>query len=128
MNHIPSTCPFCGGRISITRIHCADCDTTVEGRFSDRSFANLRDDQMYFIETFLRCEGKIKRVEKELDQSYPTIRGRLHEVIRAMGYEPGVEEDAEMLTLGDRQTILEDLDVGRITADQALQLLQEKGG
>jgi hypothetical protein len=31
-------------------------------------------------------------MEDELGLSYPTIRNRLHEVIRALGFEPGGEK------------------------------------
>lgn len=73
----------------------------------------------------MRCEGKITRMEVELDLSYPTIRNRLHEVIRALGYEPGGEEPITGLTDVERQRILEDLDKGVISAEEAMRLLQE---
>ena len=73
----------------------------------------------------MRCEGKITRMEIELGLSYPTIRNRLHEVIRALGYEPGGEEPAPGMTEAERQRILEELDAGRITAEEAMRLLQE---
>ena len=76
----------------------------------------------------MRCEGKITRMEGELSLSYPTIRNRLHEVIRALGYEPGSGEESGGLSDEERQGILEDLDKGRITAKQAMSLLQERGG
>lgn len=124
MINLPTRCPLCSGEISITRLHCRDCDTTFEGRFAAGSFANLSPEQLDFIEIFIRCEGKISRMEDEVNLSYPTIRNRLHEVIRAMGYEPGGEEPAR-LTDEARQRILEDLDHGRISAEKAMQLLQE---
>ncbi len=74
--------------------------------------------------TFVRCEGKITRMEDEIGLSYPTIRNRLHEVIRALGFEPGGSEEPAGLTEQDRQRILEDLDNGRISADEAMRLLQ----
>jgi hypothetical protein len=64
-------------------------------------------------------------MEVELDLSYPTIRNRLHEVIRALGYEPGGEEAVVGLSDTERQRILEDLDKGMISAEEAMRLLQE---
>ena len=63
------------------------------------------------------------RMEGELQLSYPTIRNRLHEVIRAMGYEPGKDESAEM---GEdrRRKVLEDLDSGKISAENAMRVLR----
>ena len=77
---------------------------------------------MEFVEVFVCCEGKITRVETELSLSYPTIRNRLHEVIRAMGYEPGKDENVP-LDDGARRTILEDLDAGRVSAEDAMRIL-----
>jgi hypothetical protein len=65
-------------------------------------------------------------MEDELGLSYPTIRNRLHEVIRALGYEPGGEDTiAEGISEERRQHILEDLDAGTISAEEAMRLLQE---
>jgi hypothetical protein len=125
MNPIPSRCPLCGGELAITRIYCRDCDTTIEGRFTAGPFSNLTPEQLNFMITFVRCEGKITRMEDEIGLSYPTIRNRLHEVIRALGYEPGGSEDPVALSEQDRQKILEELDAGRITAEQAMQRLRE---
>jgi hypothetical protein len=64
-------------------------------------------------------------MEVELDLSYPTIRNRLQEVVRALGYEPGGEEPITGLSDKERQRILEDLDQGVISAEEAMRLLQE---
>ncbi len=123
MNILPTKCPLCGGDLTVTRIYCRSCDTTIEGRFQAGPFASLTPEQLSFIETFIRCEGRIKRMEDELDLSYPTIRNRLHEVIRALGYEPGGEEPG--LSDEKRQRVLEDLDQGLISYEEAMRLLQE---
>jgi hypothetical protein len=49
----------------------------------------------------------------------------LHEVIRALGFEPGASDEPAGLTEQDRQRILEDLDAGRINAEEAMRLLKE---
>src|SRR4030043_377570 len=119
MNTLPTRCPLCGGEITVTRIYCQNCDTTLEGRFTGGPFSQLTKEQLSFVETFVRCEGKITRMEIELGLSYPTIRNRLLEVIRALGYEPGTEEPGRLSEV-DRQRILEDLDQGRISAEEAM--------
>ena len=128
MNKLPTKCPLCGGEIAVTRIYCRECDTTIEGRFTGGPFSQLTQEQLQFVETFVRLEGKITRMEDELGFSYPTIRNRLHEVIRALGYEPGIGEEFPRMTDEERQRILEDLDKGLISADKAMLMLQEKGG
>lgn len=121
---LPSKCPICSGEIVVTRLHCQDCDTTYESRFSGGAFSQLTKEQLAFVETFIRCEGKITRMEEELDLSYPTIRNRLHEVIRALGYEPGKDGPAG-LTEDERLHILEELEGGKISYEDAMKLLQE---
>lgn len=125
MNSLPTRCPLCGGEVTVTRIHCRDCDSTIEGRFEAGPFSHLTGEQLNFIETFVRCEGKINRMEDEIGLSYPTIRNRLHEIIRALGYEPGSGELNLGMTEQERQRILEDLDKGLISAAEAMQLLKE---
>lgn len=128
MNNLPTRCPLCNGEIAVTRIHCQDCDTTIESRFDAGPFRQLTREQLDFVEVFIRCEGKFTRMETELDLSYPTIRNRLYEIIRALGYEPGTSEDSAGLSEEERKSILEDLDKGLISAEKAMLLLQEKGG
>ncbi len=126
MQSIPTRCPLCGGELTVTRIYCRDCDTTYEGRFSSGPFGNLTQEQLNFMITFVRCEGKITRMEDEIKLSYPTIRNRLHEVIRALGFEPGAGDEPAGLSEQDRQRILEDLDKGKISAEEAMRLLKEE--
>ena len=116
-------CPVCQSELVVSRLHCPSCDTVVEGRFTAGHFANLTQEQLQFIVTFVRCEGKINRMEDELNLSYPTIRNRLHEVIRALGFEPGKEETPE-ITDEKRRNVLEDLDAGKISAAEAMRLLR----
>lgn len=120
---VPGHCPVCDERMIITRLHCPNCDVTVEGRFSLGRLAMLSPDQLEFVEVFLRCDGKIKRVEDELGVSYPTVRSRLNDVITSMGYEaPGTEDDD--MTPEERRQVLDDLAAGRISTKEAVKLLQ----
>ena len=90
---LPNKSPFDGGEIVVTRFYCPDSAISVEGQFSVVApFTQLSPEQLKFVETFVRCEGKLSRMEDELKLSYPTVRTRLHEVIRALGYEPGKDE------------------------------------
>lgn len=125
MHPLPSQCPICGGEVVVTRINCRECNTTIDGRFSSRTFSQLTEKQMSFVETFVRLEGKITHMEKELGYSYPTIRKLLHDVIRALGYEPGGDEISE-LSEEKRQKILTDLDEGTISYEEAMKQLNDK--
>lgn len=83
----------------------------------------LTPEQLSFVEIFLRCEGKIKWVEKEMGMSYPAVRARLLDVIRGMGYEVETQED-QAVTEEVRKQVLSDLGAGQISAEEALSLLR----
>ncbi len=116
-------CPVCGDNLLVARYHCDTCDTVIEGRFENSAFPGLTAEQIEFVKTFVRCEGKINRMEGELNLSYPTIRNRLHETIRAMGYELGKDESPDV-SEEKRHSILEDLDAGKISAEDAMRMLR----
>ena len=123
MNTALTRCPVCQNELIITRLHCEACDTSLEGRFTGGPFAHMTHEQMDFIMTFIRCEGKLNRVEIELGLSYPTLRNRLHDIIRTLGYEPGKEESPDVAEDRRRQ-VLEDLDTGKLSADAAMRILR----
>ena len=122
MYPVPGQCPVCDEAMEVTRVYCRHCDTAVEGHFSLGKFHRLMPKQLQFAETFIRCEGKITRVEEDMGLSYPAVRARLNELIRALGYEVG-PEPAGILP-EDRQSILEDLAQGKISPEEAVELLQ----
>ena len=124
MHPIFSECPICGGEMLATTLECRHCDTKIVGRFYTGPFAGLTLEQLDFIEMFVRNEGKITRMQAEMDLSYPTIRNRLHEVIRALGFEPG-EEDTSLPDEDERRQILENLENGEINYEEAMRLLKE---
>ena len=123
MRPAPTRCPICQSELTVAKLHCSSCDTTIEGNFVSGQFSSLTPEQLEFIFTFVRCEGKINRMEQELGVSYPTIRNRLNEVIRALGYEPGKDEPVE-ITQDKRNSILADLSAGKINAEEATRLLR----
>jgi hypothetical protein len=122
MYPIVGKCPVCGDRLHVTRLHCRTCDSTLEGQFSLGRFYQLSPDQLAFIETFIRCEGKLTRLQDELGISYPTARTRLTEVIRALGYE--VREEPTPISSEERKEILQQLASGEISSGQAVELLR----
>lgn len=67
--------------------------------------------------TFLRCQGKIRDMEKELGISYPTVCKRLDLVNELLG---------NTAAPVNRTHILEQLERGEITVAEATQLLKER--
>jgi hypothetical protein len=125
MNSVIGQCPICNDTLHVTRLHCRNCDTSIEGHFSLGRLYQLTAEQLSFIETFIKCEGKINRVEQEMGMSYPAVRSRLTEVIEAMGYEVGPPEpEVSEETI---QAVLGDLSSGKLSAEEALTILRGEG-
>lgn len=128
MNPAITQCPICQSDLEISKLYCRSCDTTIEGHFQHSiPFQQLTTEQMSFMVTFVRNEGKINRVGEELGISYPTVRSRLHDLIRALGYEVGEEEEpAGTLPEEERRAILDALSAGTLSSEDALKRLSGK--
>ncbi len=125
MPEVTGRCPVCGEEMRVTRLRCVGCDSELHGSFTLGKFFTLKPEQLRFVEVFVKNEGKIKDVEAELGISYPTVRARLREVIRALGYEVGEEAPpSPALTPERRREILDALAERRISADEAARLLR----
>ncbi len=122
MNSLLMTCPVCEHRLTVTRLHCRNCDTTIEGHFETGRMGRLSAEQLSFVETFMRCEGKLNRMEGVLGLSYPTLRSRLSQVIQAMGFEVGPEQADT--SDEQRHQILDELASGQISSERAIELLE----
>jgi hypothetical protein len=112
-------CPACGNsEFEIQRLVCSSCGTAVEGHFSVSRLATLPEEHVSFVETFIRCRGNIKEVERELGISYPTVRSRLDKVINLLGYG---EDEARL----KRRDILAALERNEMKPEEAVQALKE---
>jgi hypothetical protein len=124
MNSVIGQCPICHGTLHVTQLHCRECDTTIGGHFTLGRLYQLSPEQLEFVEIFMRCEGKINRVEQEIGLSYPAVRARLNDVIRALGYEVGDAAPPKGPSEDVRREVLAELQAGNLTADEALAILR----
>ena len=120
-HQVLTRCPVCGDDLHIVRLECSTCGSALQGNFTLGRLARLTREQLQFVETFIRCRGKIKDVEEELGISYPTVVARLNEVVQAMGFELR-QEDAD--NANRRQQILDELASGKLTAADAASRLR----
>lgn len=116
-------CPSCGSDLEVTRLSCTECETEVLGRFEATRFSRLSQDSLQFLEVFIKNRGNIKKMERELNDSYWTIRATLDDVIKELGFEIEAAEDEE--TAQQRREILEQLDRGDVSASEAAELLAQ---
>ncbi|AZO94631.1 DUF2089 family protein [Iocasia frigidifontis] len=113
------SCPVCNHELKVTEISCNKCRTIIRGEFELSKFCKLDKEQQYFIEVFIKNRGNIKEMEKELGISYPTVRNKLEEVRKSLGF-VGQEKPAV-----NKKEILDKLSKGEISKDKALKLLTE---
>lgn len=126
-------CPVCKDRLKIEKLKCNSCGTIIENQFELSKFDYLDDEQIYFAEIFIKCRGSIKDVEKHLGISYPTVRAKLDDVINSLnsiGQREKVKCSYANKSLESKpergnniNDILDKLEKGEITAEQATKLL-----
>ncbi len=120
MYKVLTKCPVCSGKMKIKKLECENCNTIIENDFSFSKFEKLNDEQLNFVETFLRYRGNIKDVERALGISYPTVRGKLEEINEALGLVDKKQVDSY------KEEIISKLENGEITSDEAIELLSRK--
>ncbi len=126
--HAPSCCPVCGGDMTIVRLKCENCGAELSGEFSPCRFCRLEEKHLRFVETFLRCRGSIKEVEKALGVSYPTVKNMLDAALTALGFDEKPELRA-VREEEERAEILSRLSNREIDVDTAIEALNQlKGG
>ncbi len=113
-----TTCPVCGGRLKITEYRCNSCGTVIRGSFASCEFCDLDDENLEFLRLFLKSRGNLSVVAKVLGISHPTARQKLNNLLGALGYETSEKPETK--------DILDLLEAGEITAEEAIKLL--KGG
>ena len=142
VHDVIATCPVCTSELTITRLHCRSCGTALEGEFGVGRFGRLDREQMSLLESFLRSRGNLKEMERELGISYPTVRGRVDSLVRALGLSDGAaaaepfdepeadSDDTEMASTdatAARRDILERLARKEISAEDAATQLRGLG-
>jgi len=128
-----TTCPVCKHELNVVKLHCDHCDTDITGTFSLSKFNYLETEKLYFIEIFIKNRGNIKAIEKELNISYPTVKKMLDEVIVGLGYSIDSDDEEDIKEKEDKkdlksqikQTILEQIEKGQMTVNEALDALKK---
>ncbi len=125
--HAPAQCPVCGERMLVTKLRCSHCGTELSGQFAPCRFCRLEEKHLQFVETFLRCRGSIKEVERALGVSYPTVKNMLDAALTALG----LDEKPELRALREKEEraeILQRLSDGEIDVDTAIEALHQLKG
>jgi len=119
MRKILERCPSCGEDLEVRGLHCTACGTDVLGHFAPCQFCHLTPDQTTFLLMFVQARGNHTELEKLLGVSYPTVRGKLDEIIAILGA-PAVRPPRS-----DRRTVLERIAAGELSPEQGLATLRQ---
>lgn len=106
-----------GDPMIIERVRIPGREIAVEGSFTLPQLAQLNLDDGVFVTAFLRSHGSIKEMEQVFGVSYPTVKARLNRIAAQLDF---VETNPQP----SRSEVLERLNAGEISADEAIRLLE----
>jgi hypothetical protein len=128
MHPVIGRCPICQSELGVTRLHCRSCGTTIDGSFNLGPLQRLSQDQIHFVEAFVRNRGSLKDLGAELNMSYPTVNSRLNDILLTMGYADRVKvpegQESGGVSRERRREILTQVRDGVLSADEAGRLLR----
>jgi hypothetical protein len=122
MNRAITECPVCDGSLQVTELSCGACGTRLQGHFPPPPLGRLPAEHQRFVETFVRCRGVLRDMERELGVSYPTVRARLDAAVAALEAVLAGEAPAREHR---RREILQQVAAGTLTALQAAEALRD---
>ena len=111
-------CPVCGGELVVRVLECGQCGTRIEGTFTRSPFERLNEEQVEFLLEFLKSEGNFSEVARKLGLSFPTVKMRLHSILKTLGVKP------EGMKKPPTSEVIEMLERGEITVSEAEKLLK----
>lgn len=113
-------CPICSNKISVKTLKCDSCDTEITGEFNLTPFDYLSPEQLQFALVFIKNQGNIKMIEKQLNISYPTVKKNMDDLCKALGFSNVAEaEDVKP----SRDSVRIKLKNGEITFEEAEKML-----
>jgi hypothetical protein len=107
-----------GKPITVERVRLVESDIAIEGSFTLPPLANLSAEDQVFVMAFMRCHGSIKDMEQMFGISYPTVKNRINRIAQQL-------EFVEIVKVTPQQEVIEELERGDITADEAIRRLSK---
>ena len=111
-----------GAPLVIERVRIPEKGIAVAGQFTVPELARLTLEDQVFVVAFLRSHGSIKEMEQTFGVSYPTIKARLNRISGQLEF---VDTNPTPSRTEVRGEILDRLNRGEITAEEAIRALEE---
>lgn len=109
----------------VTAVKLNDSGISIAGEFDLPPLAGLRYEDQVFVGEFVRCHGSIKQMEKAFGISYPTVKNRLNRIAAQLQLvSVNISIDVEADLAGPRDEVLDLLERGEISAEEAAQRLR----
>jgi hypothetical protein len=107
-----------GAPLIVERVRIPESGIAIEGEFELPALARLSPEDQVFVMAFIKAEGVIKEMERVFGVSYPTIKNRLARIAGQLQF-------VENVIVSQRQEILEALERGEMTAEEAIKRLSK---
>ncbi len=108
-----------GAPFVVERVRLVGKGVAIEGAFTPPQLARLSGEDQVFIAAFVRSHGSIKEMEQMFGVSYPTVKARLTRIADSLEF---VEESPAPA----RNEVLEQLERGEITPEEAIAALEDR--
>lgn len=108
-----------GEDLVVEQVTTRENQVTIRGKFDLPPLSRLSFRDQVFIIAFLQSHGSITEMEKLFDISYPTVKNRLNAISRQLDF-------VDINISADRSEVLNQLDRGEISVDEALKKLRRE--
>ena len=115
--------------LAVRELHCSRCELSLRGDFAlsppetvPSGLPPLTEDQAAFLRLFVRSRGNLTEIERTLGVSYPTVRAKVDDLIRAIEAPPASPEPPPAPRT--RHEVLTQIAAGQLSAAQGLALIR----
>ena len=99
MRDLPIEIPGIDEKPIVTGLEFEKSGIKIQGKFKLNEFALLPAENLEFLRLYIKTRGNLKEVERFLEVSYPTVRSKFENMLRALGYEntPSADEAKDLI-------------------------------
>jgi len=84
VKEIVTLCPRCNEKLIATKLSCSNCELEINGKFILSKFDYLSEDELEFVESFLRTQGNFKTLQEKNGMSYPAVKKKFNDIINKL--------------------------------------------